>query len=364
MAGSTQTKNMQNALMSTLLNLLRSSLSPKTSKKAIQVLQGDKAQQELNQVISDNMPTVDTSTKTKKTKTKKDPDAPKRSCSSYIYFCIAKRGEIKENKPDLKGTEVTVELGRIWREDMDDDMKKEFRVEAENDKARYIEEMKEYSQSDSCESVTKTKKGTKKSTGSKGARSAYIFFCMDLRPTLKNDNDDMSAKEITAELGRMWREEYKDDEELNEKYITLANVDKKRYQDETHEEGVEKVQKPRKTKKDVDESDVEEKDTEEDDSDTAKKKKKNTKKTKKTKKEVDESDTEEKDTEEDDSDTTKKTKKKKKDVNDDFSESFSLFCKKYRVVVREENPKMSISGVVNTLKKMWSDMDDEEKSEY
>ncbi len=60
-----------------------------------------------------------------------------------IFFCNEERAKIKEEQPDLKQTEIMGELGKRWKE-LSDDAKAPFNKLAEEDKARYEEEMKKY----------------------------------------------------------------------------------------------------------------------------------------------------------------------------------------------------------------------------
>jgi HMG (high mobility group) box len=46
---------------------------------------------------------------------KKDPSAPKRPMSAFLYFSQGKRAQIKKEKPDIKNTEVSRLLGEMWR---------------------------------------------------------------------------------------------------------------------------------------------------------------------------------------------------------------------------------------------------------
>jgi hypothetical protein len=72
---------------------------------------------------------------------KKEPKNPR---SSYIYFCIEKRNEIKERNPKMLSVEITRELGRVWREEyIDEKSRKKWTVMASEDKKRYKEEKKE-----------------------------------------------------------------------------------------------------------------------------------------------------------------------------------------------------------------------------
>ena len=82
--------------------------------------------------------------KTGKTgKAAKDPNRPKRPMTAYILFSNEKRSEIRSQKPDLKATEVTKELGRLWNQS-NEQIKDKYKALAENDKKRYQSEAKEY----------------------------------------------------------------------------------------------------------------------------------------------------------------------------------------------------------------------------
>ena len=61
---------------------------------------------------------TETETKTKtKTKVKKQKieGEPKKNKSSYMFFCLDERQNIKTEKPDLANKEIIVELAARWR---------------------------------------------------------------------------------------------------------------------------------------------------------------------------------------------------------------------------------------------------------
>lgn len=349
MAVSTQTKNMSTALMEALTEILTGALKGKYAEKALAALQTDEAQAQLTEVIKTNMTTkvIRAAGKAGGRRREKDPAAPKRGCSSYIFFCKDKRTEVKEANPDMKGTEVTKELGRIWRDETSDKQKKKYSKQATADKERYLEEMKDYtpsaewlaeaeaSASDSEGGKTKRKK-SKRKPGPKRARSAYIFFCTEMRSKVKEDNDDMDAKEVTAELGRLWREEYKEDKALSKKFNKMAKEDKERFEQEKAEW--------------VDPEPA-------DDESFAPEpmKKSSTKKSKKSSKKAEE---EEKVAAE----PVKKSSKKKS--KKDAPSGYTVFCQQTRQAMREENADWSMSKVTKEMERIWESMDDEEKAAY
>lgn len=79
----------------------------------------------------------------KKTKKKKDPNAPKKALSAYMFFCADRREKIKADNPDFKVTEITSELGKQWGTLSEAD-KKAFYDKAEKDKERYKKDMANY----------------------------------------------------------------------------------------------------------------------------------------------------------------------------------------------------------------------------
>lgn len=52
----------------------------------------------------------------RKRKAPKDPNAPKKAMSSYLIFSNKFRSKVKEEHPEMTPKDVSVELGRLWRE--------------------------------------------------------------------------------------------------------------------------------------------------------------------------------------------------------------------------------------------------------
>jgi hypothetical protein len=207
----------------------------------------------------------------KKAKKPKDPDAPKRGKSAYIFFSSAKRPEAKEavmeeKGDDFKTSDVTAKLGAMWREfcaeaKTDSKVKKElekFEKMAAEDKERYEAEKAEYvplTEEELSEKLSSQKK-KKDPNAPKRGKSAYMFFCQEYRAKVKEEMDDPKPTDVTSELGRRWNElktDKKKKKEL-EKFEKMAAEDKERYQEEMaeyvpsegDEEGDEEEEKPKK----------------------------------------------------------------------------------------------------------------------
>ncbi|EKX72720.1 high mobility group protein, putative [Theileria equi strain WA] len=78
-------------------------------------------------------------------RTKKDPNAPKRALSSYMFFAKEKRAEIIAENPELAKDVASVGrlIGAAWNA-LDEKEKAPFEKLAEEDKARYEKEKAEY----------------------------------------------------------------------------------------------------------------------------------------------------------------------------------------------------------------------------
>ena len=194
----------------------------------------------------------------------KDPNAPKRGKSAYIFFCAAKRSDVKEKLgEDASLPEISKILGSLWSKikvSTKQADKKElavFEAEAIQDKARYENEMSSYVRPNDDE---QGKKGKKDPDAPKRGKSGYLFFCSAKRLDVKEElGEDAKTTEITSRLGELWTE-LKNDESRGEElelYLQMATDDKERYvaekadytSNDSSEESDSKVAKKPATKK-------------------------------------------------------------------------------------------------------------------
>ena len=93
-------------------------------------------------------------------------------------------------------------MGRRWRSLKDDNEEEyeRFQEMAKDDKNRFVKESEEFVHPKD----SKSKKAKKSPSESKRAKSAYMFFCENTRPILKEEG--ISGKEIMVELGKRWKE--------------------------------------------------------------------------------------------------------------------------------------------------------------
>ncbi|GFE55463.1 high mobility group protein [Babesia ovis] len=82
----------------------------------------------------------------KSRKAKKDPNAPKRALSSYMFFAKEKRVEIIAKHPEIAKDVAAVGkmIGSAWNA-LSEAEKKPYEKKADEDRARYEREKAEYS---------------------------------------------------------------------------------------------------------------------------------------------------------------------------------------------------------------------------
>ena len=78
-----------------------------------------------------------------KGKRRKDPNAPKRAMSAYLYYCEDYRQMVRNENPDKTIAEVAKILGEMWRALSDDD-KAPYQEKATRDRDRYMKVMDAY----------------------------------------------------------------------------------------------------------------------------------------------------------------------------------------------------------------------------
>jgi hypothetical protein len=177
-------------------------------------------------------------------KKNKDPNAPKRGKSGYLFFCAEHREAVKASLGESsKATDITKELGLRWnalkesKKPADKKILANYEKAAVDDKSRYHSEKANYIQPEGDDDETPRRRGGKRKSPKKGpkrARSAYLYFCEERRGQLKDKNPDLKSTEITSELGRLWNELKGDESRASElsNYESKAAEDKDRYESE------------------------------------------------------------------------------------------------------------------------------------
>lgn len=348
---------------------------------------------ELTELWMEKQPDIEKMSKTKKTTGKtsgKDPNKPKRGRSAYIYFCTENRAEIKENMDgEPTPAEVMREMGRCWREIKDsteeEDVEKhqKYTEMASKDKERYLNEMESYVPLDENEvealNNNKKKKSSKKKNDDKPkkARSAYIFFCVEKRAEIKEENPDATPQDITKIIGELWNE-YKNEAEYAselEKFNEMNRQDKLRYEKELAEheptpQTEEKQTKKKPVKREIkivtreisdDEetqvinTDNEDTELEEDTYDEISEPE--IKQIKKPKRKA-QSETKPEPKQ------CRKAQSKPETVTKKKPQPYLNFCKENRQIVIQNNPSFSLTDVTKALAIQWKALSAEERAEW
>ncbi|KAG9685744.1 hypothetical protein KCU81_g5452, partial [Aureobasidium melanogenum] len=76
-------------------------------------------------------------------KKKKDPNAPKRGLSAYMFFANEQREKVREENPGIKFGDVGKILGEKWKS-LNEKQKTPYEAKAAADKKRYEEEKAAY----------------------------------------------------------------------------------------------------------------------------------------------------------------------------------------------------------------------------
>ncbi|PVI07327.1 hypothetical protein DM02DRAFT_512695 [Periconia macrospinosa] len=76
-------------------------------------------------------------------KKKKDPNAPKRGLSAYMFFANDQRDKVREENPGIKFGDVGKMLGEKWKT-LSDKQRAPYEAKAAADKKRYEDEKAAY----------------------------------------------------------------------------------------------------------------------------------------------------------------------------------------------------------------------------
>ncbi|KAI9832927.1 MAG: Non-histone chromosomal protein 6 [Sarea resinae] len=80
-------------------------------------------------------------------KRKKDPNAPKRGLSAYMFFANEQRENVRDENPGISFGQVGKVLGERWKA-LSDKQRTPYEAKAAADKKRYEEEKASYNAAD------------------------------------------------------------------------------------------------------------------------------------------------------------------------------------------------------------------------
>ena len=170
-----------------------------------------------------------------KVRAKKDAKCPKKARSAYTYYLEEAHARIKLSNPDAPFGVVSKQISAEWKA-MSDAQKRRYVELSHLDKARFAEEKAEYvptpgygDDGKPLHKRVKNRRAKKDKSLPKGACSAYIIFCTQMRPVIKGENPDILNTDIMKETGNRWRAMTP---EQRQPWEELAAQDKARYDQE------------------------------------------------------------------------------------------------------------------------------------
>jgi len=78
-----------------------------------------------------------------KLKKHKDPNAPKRPKTGFLYFCDEFRSQITSSNPELRLGGIMKELGKLWGTYSDEE-KEKYNFKSRESRTKYEEDLEEY----------------------------------------------------------------------------------------------------------------------------------------------------------------------------------------------------------------------------
>lgn len=129
---------------------------------------------------------------------------PTRNRTAYMMFVKDVRTKVQNSNVGMSFVDVTREVANQWGA-LSGREKKNYADSAAKDKERYVREVATFRESYPDEPLTiKKKKRVAKLKGPKKARSAYVFYTIEQRPSLKTKYPDLSFGELTQRVAEGW----------------------------------------------------------------------------------------------------------------------------------------------------------------
>lgn len=150
---------------------------------------------------------------------------PKKVRSAYVYYTKEQRPKLKEAHPDLDFGQLTQHVAEGWNK-LTDAQKAKYEALSTEDRVRFEEEHKAFNEEHP--EVARRKKKARKNAPKK-ARSAYLYYTKDIRPTIAKSNPELGFGDLTKLVAEQWA---KLSDAQKKKYEKLAADDRKRFESE------------------------------------------------------------------------------------------------------------------------------------
>lgn len=178
--------------------------------------------------------------KTKSGKTLRDPNAPKRNLSAYLLYQNAMREQFKADNPGMSFGQLSKYTSHMYKA-LTPAERDEWLARAEQDKARYEMEMRNYVPAPGHDAegnmigdvqIIKRPKARKDPNAPKRARGSFVMFTNEMRPKIMKEHPNIKFVDLGVILGQRWRNLNPEDKKH---YELLAAQDKERFSVEMEE---------------------------------------------------------------------------------------------------------------------------------
>lgn len=146
--------------------------------------------------------------------------------TAWIFFCDENRKKVLKENPNLAFGEVCRKLAPMWN-NLSDDEKKPYIEKHLEDKLRYETKLKNLTDEERkhLRRYRRYKRSLKKNKP-KSALSPYMFFVIEKRADVVNEQPNADFKTIGKILGDRWNKMTNSEKEV---YFEKSRIDKDRY---------------------------------------------------------------------------------------------------------------------------------------
>lgn len=143
----------------------------------------------------------------------RDSNAPKRNLSAYLLYQNAMRDQFKADNPGMTFGQLSKYTSHMYTS-LTPQEKGEWNLRAQQDKARFDEEMRSYvpppghdAQGNLVEDrpAVKRQKKPKDPNAPKRARGSFVFFTFEMRPKIMAEFPGIKFIEMGSIMGERWR---------------------------------------------------------------------------------------------------------------------------------------------------------------
>ena len=159
---------------------------------------------------------------------RKDPNAPKKPRTAYVFFMGKDRKSVKDENPNMRPQHIMKLVGENWAK-LSAEAKEEYEEMSRADRLRYLEDMKDYTPPEAPAEERIPKRARMEKNWPRKPLTAFMLFSKELRPKL---GPEMTSTEKTKKISETWREMT---DEQKESYQGAAKEDKERYDREVAE---------------------------------------------------------------------------------------------------------------------------------